>query len=241
MSQNKQIQVQCDPITGLCELPDFEVENKKIVWNNDEELFYFGDPMCSWCWGISPQINALERYATQEHIKFNLIMGGLRPGGGQEWDTSFKNYLKHHWQEVQKKSGQPFSLSLFEKENFNYDTEPACRAVVTVRSIAPEKTVAFYELVQYYFYAKSKDPKELEFYKVICEKLNINFKDFSEKFTSDAMKTATQADFTKSRELGVRGFPTIIYRQKDKLYTIARGYADFEALKNLILEIRKPQ
>ncbi|MGJ8592665.1 MAG: DsbA family protein [Aquaticitalea sp.] len=238
MSQEDKIQVQCDPITGLCEIPDFEVEAKKTDWNDDEELYYIGDPMCSWCWGISPQTNALQRYATQENIKFNLIMGGLRPGGGQAWDKSFKNYLEHHWKEVNKMSGQPFNFSLFEMEEFNYDTEPGCRAVVTAKTIAPEKTLAFYELVQYYFYAAAKDPKQLDFYKPICEKLDIDYKEFSEKFTSDAMKAATEADFTKSRELGVRGFPTIIYRKKDKLYTIARGYTEFEDLKKSIIKLQ---
>ncbi|MFS4481731.1 DsbA family protein [Hyunsoonleella sp. 2307UL5-6] len=239
MSQNKQIEVQCDPITGLCKIPDFEINDTAIVWNNDEELFYIGDPMCSWCWGISPQINALQRYATKEHIKFNLIMGGLRPGGGQEWDESFKQYLKHHWQQVSKRSGQPFSFSLFEKDAFNYDTEPACRAVVTARTLAPEKTLTFYELIQYYFYATSKDPKQLEFYKPICETLDIDFKVFSDNFNSKSIKAATKADFIKSRDLGIQGFPSVVFRQKDKLYVIARGYTEFDALKTSILKLKR--
>ncbi|WP_218847019.1 DsbA family protein [Winogradskyella forsetii] len=238
MSQDHKIQVQCDSITGLCDIPDFEDNNKTIAWNDDEELFYIGDPMCSWCWGISPQINALQCYANQEHIPFNLIMGGLRPGGGEAWDTAFKRFLEHHWQQVHEKSGQPFSYELFEKDEFNYDTEPACRAVITARSLAPEKTLAFYELVQHYFYTKSKDPKQVDFYKVICETLDIDFQDFSDQFTSESMKLATQADFTKSRELGVRGFPSIIYRHKDQLYNIASGYTEFEDLKAAILKLK---
>ncbi len=47
MRQKQEIQVQCDPVTGLCELPDFEVENSKTIWNDEEELLYVGDPMCS--------------------------------------------------------------------------------------------------------------------------------------------------------------------------------------------------
>ncbi|WP_179315260.1 DsbA family protein [Winogradskyella undariae] len=238
ISQEEQILVQCDPITGLCEIPDFEATEKDIVWNDDEELFYIGDPMCSWCWGISPQINALERYATQEQIKFNLLMGGLRPGGGQDWSKSFKRFLEHHWHQVNKTSGQPFDFSIFKKDEFNYDTEPACRAVITVRTIAPDKTLTFYELVQYYFYVESKDPKQLDFYKVICEKLDIDYQTFSDTFNSESMKVATQNDFIKSRELGVRGFPSIIYRHKDQLYTIASGYTEFEDLKAVIQKLK---
>ncbi len=238
MCQEQPIQVQCDPITGLCELPDFKTNNKQVEWNDYEEIIYVGDPMCSWCWGISPQINALQRYANQEHIKFSMIMGGLRPNGGQEWDASFRSFLKHHWEEVHKKSGQPFNLSLFEREAFDYNTEPACRAVVTARTLAPLKTLAFYELVQYYFYAASKDPKQVDFYKPICEKLDMDFIKFSETFNSETLKQATEADFDNSRQLGIRGFPSVLYRKKDQFYSIANGYTEFEALKRAILEVQ---
>ena len=238
MSQEQEIKVECDPVTGLCKIIDSKDTVANIIWNDDEELLYVGDPMCSWCWGISPQINALQRYATQKKIKFNLLMGGLRTGGGQEWDTPFKRYLRHHWQEVGRRSGQPFDLSLFDEEYFNYDTEPACRAVVTTRTVAPEKVLAFYELVQYYFYAKSQDPKELDFYKPICETLDMDYKEFVEAFTSEEMIAATQADFAKSRAMGVRGFPTVLYRQKDELHVLATGYTSFEKLKKSILKLR---
>ena len=238
MSQENEVTIECDPVTGLCKLPNFETEVAPQVWNENEEIYYIGDPMCSWCWGISPHVNALQRFATQHHINMELIMGGLRPDDGQEWTDDFKSYLKHHWKEVNKRSGQPFSMQFFDKKTFNYNTEPACRAVVTVRTIAPEKSLAFYELVQYYFYAKSEDPKQLEFYKPICKELNIDFVIFSEKFTAKTTIEATQADFMKSRELGVRGFPSIIYRKKDRLYILARGYAEFDDLKKSLLELR---
>ena len=42
-------------------------------------LVYFADPMCSWCWGFAPVINAIRgRYG--ERLPVRLIVGGLRPG-----------------------------------------------------------------------------------------------------------------------------------------------------------------
>ena len=93
-------------------------------WKTDEEIIYVGDPMCSWCWGLSPQLNALQRYGQQLGIPFSLVMGGLRPGGGEAWNADFKGFLKHHWEEVTQRSGQPFGYGLFDLEDFNYDTEP---------------------------------------------------------------------------------------------------------------------
>ena len=241
MSQTTEIKVHCDPITGLCEIPTFSEETTApIEWDTDSEIIYIGDPMCSWCWGISPHLNALQRYGQQERIPFTIMMGGLRPGGGEEWNTTFKNFLQHHWEEVEQRSGQPFSNQLFELEDFNYDTEPACRATVTVRQIAPKKVLAFYELVQHHFYVANKDPKQVNFYEPICEQLAIDFEEFSTKFASAEMKQATNRDFQQSRQWGVRGFPTVLFRVKDQLHIIGRGYSEYETMKERLEKVPTP-
>lgn len=240
MSQTRNIEVSCDPETGLCKIPELSSDsNSTIEWKTDKEIIYVGDPMCSWCWGISPQLNALQRYGKQTGIPFTIVMGGLRPGGGDEWNSEFKGVLKHHWEEVNKRSGQPFGFALLEQESFNYDTEPACRAVVTVRTIAPQKVLSFYELVQYSFYVESNDPKQVSFYQPICEKLGINFTEFSQKFSSKEMREATLKDFTQSRQWGVNGFPSVIYRKNDQLNLIASGYSNYEAMKERLEAIDK--
>jgi len=240
MSQTKDIKVNCDPLTGLCEIPEFlDLTTEPIEWETDREIIYIGDPMCSWCWGISPQLNALQRYGQQQRIPFTLVMGGLRPGGGEEWNEKFKNFLQHHWEEVHKRSGQPFSNQLFELEEFDYDTEPACRAVVIVRTIAPEKVLSFYELVQHDFYVNSKDPTQVTFYQAICEQLEIDFVAFSEQFALEEMKKATYQDFRKSRQWGVNGFPAVLFRQKDQLHYLGRGYTEYEVMRERLESIER--
>lgn len=224
------IPVSCDPITGLCKAPAIQGEKTEVEWTSNQEIIYIGDPMCSWCWGISPQLNALRRQGAKEGIPFRLVLGGLRPGGGDPWNDTFKDFLKHHWEEVNKASGQPFGYELFELEQFNYDTEPACRAVVTARELAPEKELDFYEHVQHYFYVKSQDPSTLEFYQPICEKLDLDYKKFSELFNSAEMKKATKADFVLNREWGIQGYPAVVLRNNDKLHMIANGYANVDQM-----------
>jgi len=233
------ILINCDPVTGLCEIPDYKGEKiETILYDGETEIIYVGDPMCSWCWGISPQLNALKRYGKSVGVPFRLVMGGLRPGGGEAWNEEFKNFLKHHWEEVNKKSGQPFSMDLFDRKEFNYDTEPSCRAVVTVRKLSPDKTLPFYELVQHHFYVKNNDPNQVEFYQPICEKLNIDFKDFKEFFNSPEAIELTKKDFAINREWGIRGFPSVVVRKGTELHLIASGFASFEELKKRVEEVR---
>ena len=233
------IQINCDPETGLCEIPDFKDEKiETVAFDGETEIIYVGDPMCSWCWGISPQLNAFKRFGESTGVPFRIVMGGLRPGGGDAWNQEFKDFLKHHWEEVNKKSGQPFSMTLFEKENFNYDTEPACRAVVTVRELSPEKTLSFYELVQHHFYVKNNDPILVEFYKPICEELDIDFTDFKNFFNSPEAVELTKKDFMINREWGIRGFPSVVVRKGNNLHLIASGFASFEDLKERLEQVR---
>jgi len=227
---NSKIPVSCDPLTGLCKAPEIKGEQTTVEWNTEQEIIYVGDPMCSWCWGISPQLNALRQQGAKQGIPFKLVLGGLRPGGGDEWNEKFKNFLKHHWEEVNKASGQPFGYELFNLKEFNYDTEPSCRAVVTVRQLAPEKELEFYEWVQHYFYVQSQDPTTVTFYQPICEKLDIDYAKFSELFSSDEMTKATRADFVLNREWGVQGYPAVIFRNKDKMHMVANGYQNVDQM-----------
>src|SRR5512134_2930782 len=109
-------------------------------------LFYFADPMCSWCWGFSPVIRAIAEIIG-DRASVRLLVGGLRAGQRRPLDGKAKATLRHHWEEVERTTGQLFSFSFFEREGFVYDTEPACRAMVVMRSFAPVSTLAYLDAV----------------------------------------------------------------------------------------------
>ena len=199
-----------------------EVEKSKLI--------YVGDPMCSWCYGVSEELSQTINHF-EGQVDLEIVMGGLRAGGGEEWNQSFKDFLRNHWEDVGMKSGQPFAFKLLDQDHFDYDTEPACRAVVVVEEIAKTKMMDFFKEVQKGFYVWNRDPKEVEFYQSICEDLDINFEDFSKRFASEEMKKATSNHFIKSSSLGVRSFPTVLLEYKGKQNVIAVGYSTFGQMK----------
>jgi putative protein-disulfide isomerase len=227
----------CDPNTGLCTPSPLEGSAEEIEYREDVGIIYVGDPMCSWCWGISPALHQLRASALEHNIPYNIVVGGLRPGGGDEWNENFRDFLKHHWEEVHARSGQPFGYDLFQRDTFNYDTEPSCRAVVAARKMKPEVEARFFEMVQHYFYVKNEDPKELSFYQPICEELGLDFQQFSELFESEAIKKATMAEFQLNRQWGIRGYPTVLIRKGEQLYAIARGFSTYEQMWQSVEEI----
>ncbi|MDP3172792.1 MAG: DsbA family protein, partial [Polaromonas sp.] len=105
-------------------------------------LIYIGDPMCSWCYGFGvPLAQLLGRFPD---LQVQLVLGGLRAYNTQVMDAALKDKLRSAWASVAERSGQLFSQALFAREDFIYDTEPACRAVVTVREHAPQLALAMY-------------------------------------------------------------------------------------------------
>ena len=70
-------------------------------------------------------------------------MGGLRAGNTSPMRPQDKDYIRNAWTQVNAATGQPFDIGFLERDGFVYDTEPACRAVVTVRRLMPKLALAF--------------------------------------------------------------------------------------------------
>ena len=226
----------CDPITGVCLLPDAD-QSPSPVMNNTEHTWavhYIGDPMCAWCWGISPTVSAVEDFCKTNGIDFSMTMGGLRAGGGDSWNEAFKGFLHNEWRHIAQTTDQPFGFTLLEAEHFDYDTEPACRAVATVKLLQtrdqfPISTVLkFFSAIQHKFYVEGQDPKETNFYASICNSLALDFDEFRTVFESPAAQQAVQQDFVRCRQWGVRSFPTLLLEQDGKLEPLAEGFVTTE-------------
>ena len=226
----------CDPETGIC-VPSSLQELRNIgskVLTGKTEIIYVGDPMCSWCWGISPSLIKLRDYYRTKEVGFRLLMGGLRPGGGDKWDAQMKDFLREHWQHVNEASGQPFGYGLMDLDEFNYNTEPSCRAVIAARPLIKEDEMEFFEAIQRKFYVDSEDPNKASFYASICDQFAINYGEFVARFESVEVKQETIDEFNLNRSWGVRGYPTVLLLLEDQLFMITNGYATFEQLKERI-------
>jgi putative protein-disulfide isomerase len=226
----------CDPETGICtpsDLTDSDIQS--VILEKGKEIIYVGDPMCSWCWGIANHLQKLKAYFPQ--YKFTIVVGGLRPGGGDAWNDEMKEFLRHHWDEVKTRSGQPFGYDIFDKGEFNYDTEPPCRAVVISRRWVGANELSFFESVSRKFYVDNENPSDIDFYKSICKEFQIPFADFKQDFLSDQLKMKTNAEFQMNRQWGLTGFPTVLFINNDELFKINYGYREFEQMKDAIEKI----
>lgn len=231
----------CDLETGVCQpgpMPD--ASKPKAPVNADHEVIYVGDPMCSWCWGISPGIKQLQASCAEKHLGFSIVVGGLRPGGGDPWNDQFKAFLRHHWEEIGTRTGQPFSFDLLDRTHFGYDTEPSCRAVVVARQMLgaadqnSSNLYAFFAAIQEKFYVGNADPSEGVFYRELCEAAGLDFATFLNGFNSAEARTLTRDEFVLNRKWGVRGYPTVLFRDGNNLQQVATGFASGKQMIDFI-------
>ncbi len=197
--------------------------NEKILW-------YIADPMCSWCWGFMPVIEAI-RHEYGGRVKVELLLGGLRPGTKDPMQSTQREEIRHHWRAVQRMTGQPFTFEGAMPEGFVYDTEPASRGVVAVSIINPKVIFPFFKAVQFAFYVEQQDVTSAVVLAQLATSVGVDAQRFLEVFESDTAKRRTVDHFNKARRWGVHGFPAVVMQNAAGYSPLTTGYHSFKELR----------
>lgn len=187
------------------------------------KIIYVGDPLCSWCWGIAPE---LERITSLTSLPMDVVVGGLRPGPSADpMSPRMEAFLAEHWRHVEERSGQPFDHSILTDHSWSYDTEPACTAVVTMRRNNPTEARRFFTRIQRAFYAEGFRVFEPSDFRPLLDGFDVDEATFMEDLVSAEVLKETWGDFSWARAVGVNAFPVVILEQATGLRALARGYA----------------
>jgi putative protein-disulfide isomerase len=200
-------------------------------------LLYVADPLCSWCYGFGPELAKL--LAGHAGARLDLVMGGLRPFNRETMSEAFRNMLREHWHHVAEASGLTFSDAILAREDFAYDTEPACRAVVTARALAPSLEYGYFKAVQAAFYRDGRDVTRPEVLADVAAESGYGRELFLERLQSDALRKETLKDFSTTQSLGVSGFPTLAVQHGKQLYLATSGYVAADVLEERLAEIER--
>ena len=196
------------------------------------KLVYVGDPMCSWCWGFAPEIESLS-----EEYPVEVVVGGLRPGpSAQELEDHMARFLESHWVEIAKRTGQPFDTAFLDRrDGWTYDTEPAAVAVTLLRETEEEKTLAYFTDIQHAFYADGLDVTDFDVLTDLVVPHGVDSDNFRRMLETDDAKKRAWTDFSRARNWGISGFPTLVGElDDDRLALLARGWTQADLIRTRI-------
>jgi putative protein-disulfide isomerase len=202
---------------------------------NLPELLYLHDPLCGWCYGLSPAISQLQTEFAGR-LEVSVLCGGMAVGDdagpiAETWD-----YLRQSLDEVETVTGVRFGeafRTLGDAGRYRYDSEPPSRAIVAFRQITqePARTVAFAHAVQQALFRDGHDLNEIATYDPILESFGVDKAEFARRWAAPETAQAARQEFAAVARIGVQGFPTAVVRVGEQGYVLARGYQPYEQLR----------
>ncbi|NWK83375.1 DsbA family protein [Staphylococcus sp. GSSP0090] len=238
----------CDIYSGVCK-PNEESDVESFEFNINTPnltLYYVTDPMCSHCWAFEPTLNKL--LVQYGHLfNFQMVMGGLL----EEWgdgpiDPANGIYkpadVTPHWQEVGQYSRMPIDGTIMEIDPVQ-SSFPASRIYKAIQQLdSPSKAIEYIRLVREAVFVFNRNISDQAVLKDIVKTLykdypNVDIEQILSLANSHKGDELLSEDFTLVRQLGVRGFPTIVIVNNDNKGTKIVGARSLntytETLENL--------
>lgn len=216
----------CDPVTGICEIPNSGDFQPAISQDKQIKIIYFTDPICSSCWGIEPQLRRLKlEYGSEVEIEYH--MGGLLP----DWSYNSGGISKpsdvaHHWDEVSQYYKMPIDGDVWLTDPLASSYPPSI-AFKAAQLQDPTKAICFLRILREMVFLQKKNITRWEHIAQAAIQAGLDTALLKADYEGKA-KELFNEDLMLAGKMGVRGFPTLIINNTERVYGV-KPYASFEA------------
>lgn len=212
-------------------------------------IIYCYDAYCGWCYGFSPVIKRLhEEY--KDKLDFDVLSGGMIPKEHAQHIGKIASYIQGAYKQVEDMTGVKFGEDYLwhimnpEKSDWFPHSETPAIAMAVFRDYYPELAVPFAADLQYALHFEGRDLTDVEAYRHLLEKYNIDPDEFYSKLASEEYKEKAYYDFSLVKQLQVNGFPAVLMQTGElQFYLVSKGYTDYETLvqrvENILGEVNK--
>ena len=164
-------------------------------------------------------------------------MGGLAPDSDERMDTTTKTYIQNAWRSGADRTGAEFNHQFWALCQPRRSTYPACRAVITAGLQLNGSREHYYEALQRAYFLDARNPSDYETLISLAKEIGLDPVQFQEDFESSLVQQTFREELNQVRLLGVSGFPTVIWHQKDAtngnhLEVLNTGYTDADTLRD---------
>ena len=211
----------CDLETGVCgeasedilEVIDLNQPNKTI------ELYYVTDPICSHCWALEP---VLRRFKEQygHYFNFHTVMGGLLEKWGDgpvdpANGISGPADVAGHWREVGELTRMPIDGSLMIDNPVQSSFPPSRVYKVIQKNYNNELAIDYLRRAREALFAFNRNISDSSVMIDIVNQLGLDGEAIIKEAEQPSGHQLLNEDFSLARNLGVRGFPTIIMANEE--------------------------
>ncbi len=186
-------------------------------------LFYFHDPMCSWCWGYRPVADRLFANLPAGVTRVN-VLGGLAPDSDEPMPDDLRDMIIGHWQRIQAMLGTTFNFEFWTKCSPRRSTYPACRAVIAASSQDREESMI--NAIQVAYYLEARNPSDASVLIDLAREEGLD----TDRFIADIASAETEARLRRevrfTRESPASGFPSLALQRDGRLNPVPVDYQD---------------
>ncbi|MGW0583035.1 DsbA family protein [Streptomyces sp. NPDC002920] len=189
------------------------------------KLVYVFDAYCGWSHGFSDTLR--EVVSRHPGLPVEVVSGGLFVGGRRVPIREF-GYVQGANAKISELTGAEFGDSyerLIADGSFVMDSEAAARGVAALRKTAPDRAVELAVALQHAFYVDGRSLSDPATYRQVADTAGLDTDAVLGAFDSPEAQGAAEADFRRTAELGVTGFPTLIAVDGSRTVLLARGHA----------------
>ena len=186
-------------------------------------LFYFHDPMCSWCWGFRPTwLKLIELIPDSIEVKY--ILGGLAPDSIETMPEATVTAIQSHWRHITLELGTEFNFDFWSECKPRRSTYPACRAVIAAKKQNKEKAMVLG--IQEAYYLQAKNPSNVDTLVAIANELKLDINLFKKDIEASATQKALIEQVKLAIAWNVPGFPSLVLKTNKAIYPINLDYKD---------------
>ena len=210
-------------------------------------LIYCYDAYCGWCYGFSPVIKKIAE-EFKEKLDTECFSGGMILPESPVHIKASAGYIADAYKNVEELTGVKFGSDylwhIFNPDDSDWypNSEKPAIAMVIFKEYYTDRSIEFAADLQNALHNEGRDLTDNEAYRHLLEKYNIDADDFYKKLGEDAYKEKALYEFALVKQLQVNGFPTVfIQTGEQKFIMVARGFTDYETLKQRIENVLREQ
>jgi putative protein-disulfide isomerase len=197
-------------------------------------LFYVHDPMCSWCWGFRPALDALVEHLPR-NIAVERLLGGLAPDSEEPMPDGLREQLQETWRRIQACiPGTQFDFAFWTRCTPRRSTWPACRAVIAARNQDPDYDQAMTLAIQRAYYLEARNPSDRETLIALAAEIGADSDQFVQDLDSESTQKTLTQEIAQARSMGVDSFPALVLSAHGSHWRVPLDYTGPDAMLDTI-------